>query len=342
MHILERTDDGLYCEAGDFFVDPWRPVDIAVVTHAHADHARWGCGHYVTSERGASVLRQRVAADASIQGVPYGERLVRHGVSLSFHPAGHLLGSAQVRIEYRGQVWVVSGDYKTVPDPTCLPFEPVPCHTFVTECTFGLPIYRWPSQEQIFQDINEWWRGNVEAGRTSLLLAYALGKAQRALNGLDAGIGPILVHGAVNRFLPVYRDAGIALPDTQYASFGAARQHRGKAMVVAPPSAAGTPWIRKFGTVSAGFASGWMRIRGARRRRAVDRGFILSDHCDWPGLLQAIDATGAENILLTHGQVRAMKRWLTEQGRQADIVETGYRGYADEDEAADDQATETP
>ncbi len=325
--LLQVTERGLYCALGDFYIDTWQPVTRAVITHAHADHARPGSQRYLTSPSGANILRLRVDANARIVAQPFGQPLHLNGVSLSLHPAGHLLGSAQVRVEHRGEVWVVSGDYKTEMDATCEPFELVPCHTFITESTFGLPIYRWRPQAQIFAEINQWWRQNQEQGRTSIIFAYALGKAQRVLAGVDDTIGPILVHGAVNRFVLAYRRAGIIQPVTIYAESEAVRQHRGQALVIAPPSAAGSAgWLRKFGPTSLAFASGWMQIRGARRRRAVDRGFVLSDHADWDGLLSTIKATGAQRIGVTHGYTNTLVRYLNEQGFDAFVMPTRYEG----------------
>ncbi len=328
--ILQVTDSGLYCEAGKFFVDPWKPVDRAVITHAHADHACRGCGRYLTSKEGERVLRVRMDEGAVIDTLDYGEKRTIEGVSVSLHPAGHILGSSQVRIEQKGYVLVVSGDYKVEPDPTCSTFEPVKCHAFLTESTFGLPIYRWASQADTFAEINSWWRSNREAGRASLLFAYALGKSQRLLAGLDAEIGPIYLHGAVTRLTRAYRETGIALPPTTYAKEATAKSGNwGGAMIVAPPSAHGTPWARRFGAASTGLASGWMRIRGARRRRSVDRGFVLSDHADWPGLLATIEATGAETVWITHGYSAVLARWLRERGTDAQIVPTRYEGERD-------------
>src|SRR5215212_2870433 len=179
--MFRLTDRGLHCPAADIYIDPWLPVDRAVITHAHGDHARWGSQHYLGSREGARVLRTRLGADASIETLDYRETRDINGVSLSLIPAGHILGSAQVRLEHRGEVWVVSGDYKLDPDPTCAPFEPVRCHTLVTESTFGLPIYRWPPQSETFAEMRAWWRENAEHGRASLVYAYALGKAQRVL-----------------------------------------------------------------------------------------------------------------------------------------------------------------
>jgi putative mRNA 3-end processing factor len=324
--LLRLTERGLYCAAGDFYIDPWQPVERAVITHAHADHARPGSGRYLTTTDGVNVLRVRLGPEAEIGAVAYGEQVVHNGVRVSLHPAGHILGSAQVRVEHRGEVWAVSGDYKVEPDPTCAPFEPVRCHTFITESTFGLPIYRWPAQAEVFADVNAWWRANAAAGKASILFGYALGKAQRLLAGLDEGIGPIFTHGAVEKLNEAYRATGVRLPATK----GAGALPRGTrwegAMIVAPPSALGTPWQRKFGAASTGFLSGWMQIRGTRRRRAVDRGFVLSDHADWPGLLGAVTATGAERVWVTHGYSAVLARRLQEQGMDAQAVQTRFEG----------------
>lgn len=331
--LLTLTKHGLYCPPGDFHVDPWKPVDRAVVTHAHADHARWGCGRYLVSREGERVLRRRLGNDAKLETVDWGESVDRNGVRVSLHPAGHILGSAQVRIEHRGQVAVVSGDYKTEPDPTCAPFEPVPCDLFVTESTFGLPVYRWPAQSEVFDEIRAWWRANREAGRASLLLAYALGKAQRLLAGLAGEDAPIFTHGATEKLTVDYRETGIELPPTTYVSDADPDTDWSQALILAPPSAHGTPWMRRFGDVSAGFASGWMLVRGVRRRRAVDRGFILSDHVDWPGLMDAVEATGAERVWVTHGYREPVVRWLRERrGLDAEPLPTRFEGESGAEE----------
>jgi putative mRNA 3-end processing factor len=334
--LLRVTDRGLWCEPADCYIDPWAPVERAVITHAHGDHLRWGCDAYLVAEPGLGVTRQRLGAIADrARGVPYGAPQTINGVAFSFHPAGHILGSAQVRVEYRGEVWVVSGDYKIDPDPTCDPWEPVRCHTFVTECTFGLPIYRWPAPEVVTAEINAWWRANAEVGRASLLYGYALGKAQRLLAGLDPAIGPILTHGAVETMTARYRDAGIALPPTTYATLERRDPTWSRALVLAPPGVDGTPWARRFGSSAAAFASGWMQVRGARRRRGVDRGFVVSDHVDWPQLLAAIHATGAERVLPTHGFTGPVVRWLRERGYEADALPTRFEGEQD-DRAVDE------
>jgi putative mRNA 3-end processing factor len=332
MALLERTDRGLYCAAGDFYVDPWAAVERAIVTHAHGDHVAWGCRRYLTTTIGRGVLETRLGDQAAIETVDYGQPLDARGVRLSLHPAGHILGSAQVRIEHRGEVAVVSGDYKTDPDPTCAPFEPLRCHLFVTESTFGLPIYRWRPESEITAEINAWWRTNREAGKASLLFGYALGKAQRLIAGLDPSIGPILTHGAVEKMTAAYRAAGVALPPTTYAGAVSTKEDRQGAVIVAPPSADGSTWARRFGPQSTAFASGWMQVRGARRRRSLDRGFALSDHADWPGLLGAIDATGASQVWVTHGYVPVLVRWLRERGLDARAIATRFEGEADDEE----------
>ena len=320
---------GLYCPPGDFYIDPWRPVSHALITHAHGDHLHAGHTHYLTAEPGRHVVRARVG-DVALDTLPYGERLVHGGVTVSFHPAGHVLGSAQVRLAHGGRVWVLSGDYKTGPDGTCPPFEPVRCDVFITESTFGLPVFRWAPQAQVFDEINSWWRANAAAGRTSVLYAYAFGKAQRVLAGVDASIGPLVTHGAVAGLNEAYRCSGVPLPSTQSAS-ATEPAALGRALVLAPPSAQGSPWLKRFGAFSDAFASGWMQLRGTRRRRGLDRGFVLSDHADWPGLLEAIKATGAHRVIVTHGYVEPLVRYLAEQGFDAGAFQTRYGDEAEGD-----------
>lgn len=334
--LLRLSDSGLYCEAGDFYIDPWQPVDRAVITHAHGDHARSGSRAYLASQEGDLLLRARVgSADTLFQMVTYGEVVMMNGVRVSLHPAGHIRGSAQVRVEHGGEVWVVSGDYKRESDPTCTPFEVVRCDTFISESTFGLPIYRWPPSADVFSAINTWWRANQDAGKASIIYGYALGKAQRLLMGVDPSIGPIFTHGAVERLNREYREGGVPLPATTYAGSVTGRADWSKALIVAPPSAHATPWMRKFGTVSTGFASGWMRIRGARRQRSVDRGFVLSDHVDWPSLLQTISETGAQRVWVAHGYTSIVSRWLTEHGIESRVIETRFAGETEESLAND-------
>ncbi|MEP6989922.1 MAG: ligase-associated DNA damage response exonuclease [bacterium] len=332
--MLRTTERGLYCEAANVYIDPWQPVDRAVITHGHGDHARWGSRHYLASREGARVLRTRLGNEANIELLDYGEPRTINGVTLSLVPAGHILGSAQVRLEHRGQVWVVSGDYKTEPDPTCSAFEVVRCHTFITESTFGLPIYRWSPQAEVFADLLTWWRDNAANGKASIVYAYALGKAQRILAGvLGAGIGPVYTHGAVERLTNDYRDSGVALhATTPVASMPKGTRYAGS-LIVAPPSAAGSTWIRRFGEHATAFASGWMLVRGARRRRALDKGVVLSDHVDWSALMSAIDATGAEQVWVTHGYRDQVVRHLGEKGIAARAIASHWEGENDENPA---------
>lgn len=321
MALLELAEHGLYCAAGDFYIDPWGPVDRAIVTHAHAGHARPGARSYLTARPGERLMRERLGPDAAIQAVEYGEPLTVRDARVSLHPAGHILGSAQVRIEVHGEVWVVSGDYKLAADPTCTPFESMPCHTFVTEATFGLPIFRWTATGEVIEAIHAWWRTNQEAGRASFLFAHPLGKAQRLLALLDTSIGPIYSHGAVERITEIYRAQGIVLaPTIEMADSGP----WSRALILAPPSAHGSSWERGFGPASTAFVSGWMRIRGTRRRRSLDRGFVLSDHADWSGLLRAIEESRAECVWVTDGYRAPMVRWLEEHGRKALAVATRF------------------
>ena len=325
MDLLSFTDHGVYCPLGDFYIDPWRPVQRALLTHGHSDHARPGMGSYLSTDIAAPVIRHRLGA-ITLDTVRYGETRQIGGVSVSFHPAGHVPGSAQIRIEHKGQVWVASGDYKVVADGLSDPFEPVRCHAFITECTFGLPVFHWPLQTTLQADINQWWASNAALGRPSLLGAYALGKAQRLLSLLDPGIGPILTHGAIETTTQILRDQGLALPATTFVSAGVSSKTHPGAMVVAPPSALGSAWARRFPQASTGLASGWMALRGIRRRRSTDRGFVMSDHADWAGLNAAIKGTGAERIFVTHGYTAIFQRWLSDQGYDAHVVSTDYAG----------------
>jgi putative mRNA 3-end processing factor len=328
--LLVSNESGLYCPVGDFYIDPWRPVPRAIITHAHIDHATPGSERYLTSQQGLGLLRARLGSDVPIDALDYGEPLEVNGVRLTLHPAGHILGSAQVRIEHKGEVWVVTGDYKLARDPTCRPFELQRCDTLITESTFGLPIYRWHPVNSIFEDMNCWWQANASAGQCSVIFAYSLGKAQRVLSGLDPELGPIYCHGAVERMNAVYRASGVTLPETVYTGMVEKRHDWAGAIVLAPASARGSPWIRRFGDCSTAFASGWMQIRGARRRRSVDRGFALSDHADWPTLLDVIKTSGASRILVTHGFVDPLVGWLLEHGWNAAPLHTEFRGELDE------------
>jgi len=310
-------------------VDPWLPVKLALITHAHGDHLRVGCDSYLVTHESRHVVRARLGEEATVETLPYGEKRSVRDVQVSFHPSGHILGAGQIRIERAGEVWVVSGDFKRAVDPTCAPLEPVKCDVFVTEATFALPIYRWEHSTTLMQDINHWWRGNQEAGKASVLFAYALGKAQRILSGIDTSIGPILTHGAVERQIEAYRATGVELPETTRVISAQGVDWK-RALIIAPPSARGSAWTRRFGRQSTALASGWMLIRGTRRRRAIDQGFALSDHADWPALLQTISETKAERVGVTHGYISELVRWLDEHGIAAEGYATEFEGEGSE------------
>ena len=331
--VLTFTKRGLYCPGGDFYIDPWRAVDRALITHAHADHARGGHGAYLAASPALPVLRARLGRIAA-EGLGWGQAQRIGDVSVSFHPAGHVPGSAQIRIERGGEVWVVSGDYKTEADGLSEPFAPVRCHTFITECTFGLPVFRWAPQARVIEEIRAWWQTCAQAGRIAAIGAYSLGKAQRLIAALGGG-GPIACHPAVEAMTNVLRDQGYPLPAT-IALSGTTRPPPG-ALVIAPPATLGEgAFARRLGPHDLAFASGWMALRGIRRRRAAARGFVISDHADWPGLNAAVAATGAERVFATHGYTAVFQRWLAEQGYDAHIVETGWSA----DGAAGEEAGE--
>ena len=316
--LLQVDRNGLFCPVGGFYIDPHRAVDRALITHAHADHARSGCRSYLCAQPGEGLLRHRLGAKAAIESIAYGRSRSINGVQVSFHPSGHVLGAGQIRVEYQGEVWVVSGDYKLDDDPTCAAFEPVACHTFISECTFGLPIYRWPDSESVFSEINCWWRNNRSEGIHSFLYGYSLGKAQRLLAGLDPGIGPIFGHSSVFDLNPYFREEGIRLPEITRVSKDHLRTCRDGAMLVLPPAAASSKFVSGVGPIRSAFASGWMLTRKARRQRRHGTGFVVSDHADWPGLNDAIRSSGAERVILTHGETAPLEKWLRGQGLRVD------------------------
>lgn len=318
VDLVVLRPEGLYCPAGDFHIDPFRPVPRAVITHGHGDHARSGSGEYHFAAVGLPILQWRLG-EQDYHPREYGETFRLGRAQVSLHPAGHVLGSAQVRIEVDGRVWVASGDYKRQPDPTCAPFEVVPCDVFITEATFGLPVYRWPHTPDVAREILQWRDDCAARGEAAVLLCYALGKAQRLLAELAAFTDqPALLHGAVATGVQVYRGAGIPMLDTlPVAETDKATDFAGR-LVLAPPSAAGSPWMRRFRRSQVGFASGWMRVRGNRRRRNYDRGFIVSDHADWPDLMRTVRDTGARRVIATHGNTHAIIQALNEEGIAAE------------------------
>ncbi|AXI41740.1 ligase-associated DNA damage response exonuclease [Sulfitobacter sp. SK011] len=329
--VLTFTDKGIYCPAGDFYIDPWRPVNRALITHGHADHARPGMGTYLATHLALPVIRHRLG-DIDADGIRYGEKRTIGSAQVSFHPAGHVPGSAQIRVEVAGEVWVASGDYKVVDDGLSDPFEPVKCHHFITESTFGLPVFRWPDQAEVAAELNAWWRGCAATGKTAFLGAYSLGKAQRLMALLDPDIGPILTHTAVENTNVVLRGQGIPLADTVHVTPDLNPKDYPGALVLSPPSAQGSAWARRFGPQETAFASGWMALRGIRRRRAGDRGFVISDHADWAGLLWAISETEAENIYVTHGYTDIFMRYLNDNGWNAEVVPTQFNSDMTETE----------
>ncbi len=332
MALIEFSDKGLYCPAGGFYIDPWKPVDKAIISHGHSDHARWGSKAYLCHTQTKPILETRLGP-GTYETVEWGQTNYINGVKVSLHPAGHIIGSSQIRIEHEGEVWVFSGDYKTEDDGISAAFEPVKCNTFITECTFGLPIYNWKPQAEIYNSIKEWIRGNQAAGKTSVLFAYSLGKAQRIMQPISEVTDTILVHGAVYNVHTALVNAGWNLPPVQRVTPDTPKELLKGAVVVAPSSAEGTSWMRKFAPFSVGVCSGWMQVRGAVRRRNVDAGFILSDHADWKGLLAAVKATGAEQVYATHGFQSAFSRYLTEQGLDGREVKTEYGAELDEEKA---------
>ena len=323
--MLSPTEAGLFCEAGGFHVDPWGAVTRAVITHAHGDHARFGSEAYLCAEPCAPLLRRRFGSDATIETLPYGTPTRLGVVTVTLFPAGHVLGSAQVRVQGPGGTWVVAGDYKRAPDPTCLPFEPVRCDTFITESTFGLPIYRWDAARTVIAEVMAWWAENTNAGRTSVLFCYTIGKAQRLLAELtEVTDRTVLIHGMMAGMIETYRDAGVRMLPVRVVTERPRGTSFAGELVLAPLSARGTPWMRRLGDLSDGFASGLMRVRGVRRQRSFDRGFVLSDHADWPALLQTVTETGAARVLATHGHAEPFAHYLRDHGYDTGVIRTAW------------------
>ncbi len=322
--LLEFTDKGIYCSAAKVYIDPWKPVDKVIIGHGHADHSRWGHKQYITHHRNVPIISYRLG-EINVSGVAWGELFTINNVKFSLHPAGHIIGSSQIRVEHKGEIWVFTGDYKDEDDGISTPFEPIKCHTFITECTFGLPAFKWIPQKEVFENINQWWAENKSEGKTSILFGYSLGKAQRLLKYLDPDIGKIYTHGAIENMTEVLRPL-VDFPQTTLITPETKKEHLLGNIVLAPPSAHGSTWIRKIVPYVTASASGWMTFRGARRRRAIDKGFVLSDHCDWQGLLDSIKATSAEKIICTHGYTEIFSRYLREQGYDARTEETQYEG----------------
>lgn len=337
--MLKFDTYGIYCPQADIYIDPWKPVDNALITHAHSDHSRFGNKKYLAHHFSVPVMKYRLGNDISVQGVEYGECITINGVKISFHPAGHIPGSSQIRLAFKDEVWVVSGDYKLQDDGISSLFEPVKCHHFVTESTFGLPIYHFPTVENINKEIHAWHQQNISEGKNSIIIGYALGKAQRILKNLEGIEAEIFVHGAVANINEILISCCLPLPHSRRITPNMNKKAFKNAVIVAPPSAIGTPWLKRFEPYSVGVCSGWMQLRGARRRQSVDRGFVMSDHADWNQLNMAVDLTGAENIYVTHGYKSIFARWLRDEMKlNAVEVDTLYEGENFEKEKADDIA----
>jgi putative mRNA 3-end processing factor len=336
MSLIKFTNKGIYCKQGDFYIDPWQPVDLAVTTHGHADHVKWGNKAYLCHDLTRPILNQRLGADLKIETLPYNKQIDINGVKLSLFPAGHVIGSSQIRLEYKGEVCVVSGDYKVEYDGISTEFEPVKCHTFVSESTFGLPIYKWQPQDVIFSQIKEWISGNHDKNKTSVLVAYSLGKAQRLIKGLE-GYGDTYVHNSIANLNEGFIKAGVNLPDTIRITADTKKDDLQKGIVIVPPALAEGRWIKNLTNGATGVCSGWMQVRASRRWRSADAGFALSDHADWPGLLSAIEATQAEKVYVTHGFTSTFSKYLNEIGIESEEVKTQY-GNEEDDEKIEEQA----
>lgn len=333
MPLIEFTSKGLCCPPGGFYIDPWKPVDKALITHAHGDHARFGSKAYLSHHHTKPLLRARLG-EGVYESVEWGEQVDINGVKVSFHPAGHMIGSSQIRLEHKGEVWVFSGDYKTENDGISGQFEPIRCDTFITESTFGLPIYHWKPQDEIFSGIKSWIQKNKEQGKASVMLAYSLGKAQRILRPLSESTGVIYAHGAVYNMHMALVNSGWDLPPLERITIDTPKEKLKNAVILAPPSAENSAWMKRFTPYAVGYCSGWMQVRGNVRRKNVDGGFVISDHADWNGLLQAVKATGASKVYVTHGYQAAFSRYLNEIGIESAEVKTEY---GEEDEGAGDE-----
>lgn len=332
MGLITFTQRGIYCKQGDFYVDPWLPVDYAVTTHGHADHVRWGNKYYLCHHLTKAIIKCRISEDLIVESLEYGDTVVRNGVQISFHPAGHVIGSAQVRLEYKGEICVISGDYKVEYDGVSTAFEPIRCHTFVSESTFGLPVYNWLPQDILFEDIKHWATQNKENHKTTVLIAYSLGKAQRLLHNL-AGHLPIYVHNSIGRLNAAIEQAGVTLPPYKTITADMSKDDLQGGILIVPPVMRDSKWIKSLQTAAVGICSGWMQVRSHRRWQSADAGFALSDHADWNGLITAINATEAEKVYVTHGFTSVFSRYLREQGIPAEAVTTQF-GIEDEDEEA--------
>lgn len=321
--FLKFTNKGIYCVPGKFYIDPWQPVDLAIITHGHADHARSGMKKYLCHHFTQPILYSRIGHFIDCQSVGYGEVVVINGVKVSLHPAGHIIGSAQIKMEYKGYVIVISGDYKIQDDGLSTPFEPIKCHEFITESTFGLPIYNWSSIADQEKQLQNWVEHNRAYGKTSVFIGYSLGKSQRLMKALD-GMGELYVHHSIAKVNEAYKSVGIKLPDYKVVDLREDKKHLNGKIVLLPPALVDNPATKKIPNMAYAICSGWMQIRGAKRWRSADAGFAISDHADWQGLLSAIKSTEAEKVYVTHGKTAVFAKYLNEMGTWADEVKTQY------------------
>lgn len=314
MELLELSPKGLYCALGDFYIDPWKKVEKAIITHGHGDHAHWGMDEYFATTTAEHILHKRLGADIKLTTYPYGEVFRMGEVDVSFHPAGHILGSSQVRIQYKDEVWVFTGDFKRDEDLTCEPFQVVPCDVFISEATFSLPVYSWPPFMNEVKDIHEWWMKNRAEGFNSVLCCYALGKAQRLIAGLrEITNDKIWVHGTIDELNKCYEKTGLSWENVEKVPLESKVKMAGD-MILCPPSALGSTWAKRVSPKKVAFASGWMRLRGNRRRKGYERGFVISDHADWPSLIRTVKETGCKKVYFTHGNTDAIVKFLNESG----------------------------
>ncbi len=329
--FLVLAPEGLYCPSGDFFIDPTRPVARALITHGHADHARSGHGAVLATPDTLLIMAVRYGEDfcGSRQAIEPGASVTLGQAVVSFHPAGHVLGSAQIRLGFPGLTVVVSGDYKREPDPTCAEFEVVPCDVFVTEATFGLPVFRHSRTDGEIAKLLA--SRALFPERAHLVGAYALGKAQRVMALLrEAGYDrPIYMHGAMERLTRFYLDRGVSLGDVRRVAPGD-RAKLGGEIILCPPSALQDLWARKFPDPVVAFASGWMRVRARARQKGIELPLVVSDHADWEALCTTVAETGCSKLLVTHGEADALVYWARGQGIEAEPLH--ILGYGDEDD----------
>jgi putative mRNA 3-end processing factor len=323
MELLELTERGLYCEKGDFYIDPWKPVHRAIITHAHSDHAKAGHNAYLCHHLTKPLLQTRLG-NYQYESIGWNETVNINGINISLHPAGHVIGSSQIRVEYKGEIWVVSGDYKTYDDGLSGIFEPINCNTFITESTFGLPVYQWRSQKEQYEEVQQWILKNFSDGYNSVLFSYSLGKAQRMTHAASTLTNNIFVHGSVWSIHEALINAGVDLPAVQKINTNTPKLSLTNAVIIAPTSTLGSPWLKKFAPYRTAVCSGWMKIRGQAKRNPADAGFPISDHADWNGLIKTIKATGAEKVLVTHGYSAVLSRYLNEIGIEAEVLEADY------------------